>query len=145
MFANMFFKTEPISYRVYSYDTDRQEVLGSNLRSSFVNAQKFNVEDIVRSSTYLIKTSPFHRQNILSKYDIRRSSDYKSIVITDKSDYNKSVTVSLRKESGKYIQGGFGQNNPELNEFKKQIIEDLLMFVVPDTYEQVGKSMENDG
>jgi hypothetical protein len=71
MFANMFFKTEPISYRVYSYDVDRQEVLGSNLRSSFINAQKFNVEDIVRSATYLIKTSPFHRQNLLSKYDVR--------------------------------------------------------------------------
>ena len=145
MFANMFFKTEPISYRVYSYDLDRQEVLGSNLRSSFVNAQKFNVEDIVRSSTYLIKTSPFHRQNLTSKYDIRRSSDYKSIVITDKSDYKNSVTVTLTKERNKYIQGHFEQSNPELNDFKKQIIEDFLMFVVPDTYEQVGKSMENNG
>lgn len=145
MFANMFFKTEPISYRVYSYDVDRQEVLGSNLRSSFVNAQKFNVEDIVRSSVYLIKTSPFHKQNILSKYDIRWSNDHRSIVITDRNDYKNSITVSLKSESNKYVQGAFGQSNPELNDFKKGVIEDLLMLVVPDTYEQVGKSMENNG
>ena len=144
MFANMFFKTEPISYRVYSYDLDRQEVLGSNLRSSFVNAQKFNVEDIVRSSTYLIKTSPFHKANLTSKYRFNRNNKG-AITITDLTDNTKSVTVTLTKVSNKYVQGFFDQNDPGLNDFKKKIIEDLLMIVVPDTYEQVGKSMENDG
>lgn len=142
MFANMFFKTEPISYRTYSYDPETKQITGSNLRSSFVNAQKFNVEDIVRSSTYLIRTSLAHRQNLLGKYDINYYRG--NITITSKSDRSKSVTLSLTQQRNHYAEGKFGDNSRNLIDFKKDIIKDFLMFVVPDTYEQVGRSMEAD-
>ena len=141
MFANMFFKTEPISYRTYSYDTDKGQIVGSNLRSSFINAQKFNVEDIVRSVTYLTRTSPSHKANLNALYNIIYNKDG-SVTITNKNDYNEYVTIRLNKGADKYVKGSF--DGPGNTEFKKNVIKDFLMFIVPDTYEQVGKSMEKD-
>lgn len=140
MFANMFFKTEPISYRTYSYDPDTRQIAGSNLRSTFINAQKFNVEDIVRSTTYLVKTSSSHRNNLLSNYQIRRTGNTISIWIDN--DPSISLTVSLEKRGYKYVKGIFGGNATD--DFKKQVIKDFLMFIVPDNYIQVGQSIEND-
>ena len=141
MFANMFFKTEPISYRTYSYDVDKGQIVGSNLRSSFINAQKFNVEDIVRSVTYLTRTSPSHKANLNALYNIIYNKDG-SVTIANKNDYNEYVTIRLNKGADKYVKGSFdGSGNTE---FKKNVIKDFLMFIVPDTYEQVGKSIEKD-
>ena len=140
MFANMFFKTEPISYRTYSYDLDSKRVTGSNLRSTFINAQKFNVEDIVRSSIYLIKTSPSHKANLLNKYNLNYERG--AIVVSKKSDPSQTVKLILDKKPNHYVEASFGDDSANLLNFKKDLIQDFLMFIIPDTYEQVGKSIE---
>ena len=140
MFFGMFFKTEPISYRTYSFNVDTGQITGSNLRSSFVNAQKFNVEDIVRSTAYLTKTSTTHRDNLRANYDISYSKG--AMIISGKgSNSSQYVQVTLKKNSNSGVTGEFLGNASD--EFKKNVIEDFLMFVVPDTYRQIGQSMES--
>ena len=142
MFANMLFKTEPISYRTYSFDADKGEITGSNLKSSFINAQKFNVEDIVRSVTYLTKTSPSHKAGLLNgqyKVDYNKGIITISGTVDGKREY---LNVTLTKERNKGATGEFIGNASD--KFKKQVIKDFLMFIVPDTYEQIGKSIESD-
>lgn len=138
MFANMLFKTEPISYRTYAYDQEKKEIVGSNLRSSFINSQKFNVEDLVRSTAYLTKTSVSHKNNLRSRYEF--SNVPNGIEIVDINNRNNRITVSLRKGDDKGVQGSFSGQVSE--EFKRNLIKDLLMFVVPDTYVQIGQSIE---
>ena len=140
MFANMFFKTENISYRAYAYDSETRRVSGSNLHNAYVNAQKFNVEDIVRSAEHLVRTSSTQRGTLASKYDISYSKG--AIVIQSKSDYSKKVFITLHKNGGE-IKGEFSGPSSTDTNFKKEIIQDFLMFVLPDTYEQVGKTLES--
>lgn len=139
MFFGMFFKTEPISYRTYSFNVDTGQITGSNLRSTFVNAQKFNVEDIVRSTAYLTRTSPTHRNNLRAKYNVSYSKG--AMTISAKNDSSKYLQVTLNKSNNAGVTGEFLGNASD--DFKKEVIEDFLMFVVPDTYRQIGQSMES--
>ena len=139
MFSNMIFKTENISYRAYSYDSVTGRTSGSNLRNAYVNAQKFNVEDIVRSAEYLVRTSKTQRDAVNAKYDV--SFDRGTIRIQQRGDYSKSITIALSKKNGE-IKGVFGGNSVNDNDFKRNIIQDFLMYILPDTYEQVGKTLE---
>lgn len=139
MFFGMFFKTEPISYRTYSFNSDTGQITGSNLRSSFVNAQKFNVEDIVRSTAYLTRTSPTHRNNLRAKYNVSYSKG--AMTISAKNDSSKYLQVTLNKSNNAGVTGEFLGNASD--DFKKEVIEDFLMFIVPDTYQQIGQSMES--
>lgn len=137
MFSNMVFKTENISYRAYSYDETSGRVSGSNLHNAYVNAQKFNVEDIVRSAEHLIRTSKVHKGEITSKYKVSYSNGSISIKKGD-----QEVFVNLFKD-GSEIKGTFDGPASSNNTLKKEIIQDFLMYIVPDTYEQVGKTLED--
>ena len=57
------------------------------------------------------------------------------------SNSSQYVQITLKKNSNSGVTGEFLGNASD--EFKKNVIEDFLMFVVPDTYRQIGQSMES--
>ena len=56
MFIQMFIKSEPTSYRVYSYNNDLNEFRGDNLRSRMQITQKFAFENIIKGGITLLNS-----------------------------------------------------------------------------------------
>ena len=50
MFTQMFFKTEPVSYRAYTFDNDSRSFKGKNLKSTLTNIQRYQLEDAIRGA-----------------------------------------------------------------------------------------------
>lgn len=132
----MFFKTENTSYRVYRFDGD--SFSGSNLKGSFINAQKFNFEDKVRGVSYLVNSSIAQKNRLNGSYNISNVNG--AIRIANKNDSSEYMDVALYKKDNAVTGSIIGNYS---NTFVKDVIRDFLMFVLPDTYEQVGRMTES--
>lgn len=136
MFTQMFFKTEPIQYRAYSFSDSTQGFSGSNLKESLNNAQRYQLEDSIRGAIRLIKTTDSIKKSLKDKYNI----DWQNGVITISSGDNL-LTLSYKYNSHgfTFIPGGSYSQ-----EFAESAISDILSIVVPDTYMQVGLQLDGN-
>ena len=130
MFTQMFFKTEPTSYRVYSYDSELEEMSGRNLASNVSNNQKFALEDAIRGATYFLRTNSAAKKVLKDTYNIKVSGGNITITIPNT---NESIEFKLAKNKNRFIYSGNISD-----EHLSQLVLDVLGTLVPDTYKSVG-------
>ena len=135
MFTQMFFKTEPTSYRVYTYDSEIDQLSGRNLATTISNNQKYALEDTIRGAAYLLRTNSAAKKALKDKYNIRMNGT--SIVLTYN---NEDVAFTPTRNNN-----GFTISNKKLNaDFVNNLVLDILGILIPDTYEQVGIQVDGE-
>lgn len=139
MFIQMFLKSEPTSYRVYSYNRDLNEFRGDNLRSRMQVTQKFAFENVIKGGITLLNSdSRAFSKALTDKYQFKfsKSGQYEKLII---SNGNRELTLkykvddlgahllSTAKEDVKLIQEGD-------ETLIKDIMRDAYSYIVPDSY-----------
>lgn len=132
MFTQMFFKTEAIQYRAYTYDYNAGNIVGYNLRETLSNAQRYQLEDSIRGAVRLIRSNDNIKSELKDKYNLT----VKDGVITLSSGMNDmTITYSDSRNHGKF---DFQVSGQYTDQFAEKAIADFLSIIVPDTYTQVG-------
>ena len=139
MFIQMFLKSEPTSYRVYSYNRDLNEFRGDNLRSRMQVTQKFAFENVIKGGITLLNSdSRAFSKALTDKYQFKfsKSGQYEKLSISDRNreltlkykvdDYGAHL-LSTAKEDVKLIQEGD-------ETLIKDIMRDAYSYIVPDSY-----------
>lgn len=139
MFIQMFLKSEPTSYRVYSYNRDLNEFRGDNLRSRMQVTQKFAFENVIKGGITLLNSDSRAFSKALTdkyKFKFSKSGQYEKLII---SNGNRELTLkykvddlgahllSTAKEDVKLIQEGD-------ETLIKDIMRDAYSYIVPDSY-----------
>lgn len=139
MFIQMFLKSEPTSYRVYSYNRDLNEFRGDNLRSRMQVTQKFAFENVIKGGITLLNSdSRAFSKALTDKYQFKfsKSGQYEKLSISDgnreltlkyKVDDYGAHLLSTAKEDVKLIQEGD-------ETLIKDIMRDAYSYIVPDSY-----------
>ena len=139
MFIQMFLKSEPTSYRVYSYNKDLNEFRGDNLRSRMQVTQKFAFENVIKGGITLLNSdSRAFSKALTDKYHFKfsKSGQYEKLSISDgnreltlkyKVDDYGAHLLSTAKEDVKLIQEGD-------ETLIKDIMRDAYSYIVPDSY-----------
>jgi len=139
MFTQMFFKTENVSYRAYTFDNDLQSFRGSNLRSNIVNTQRYQLEDAIRGAVYLLKTNIDRAFKLKEKYNI---------VVDDKgihlSSIRDTMNISFINKNGKLQFSIDPRSNAFSQQFVENLISDILSIIIPDTYMRVGVQLSGN-
>lgn len=136
MFTQMFFKTEPTSYRAYTYDPDLEEMSGRNLASNISNNQKYALEDAIRGAAYLLRTNSTAKKELKDAYKIKASGSKVTLVLNETA--NQTITFDLGKNKNKFTYSG-NISDKQIS----QLVLDVLGIIVPDTYKSVG--IQTDG
>lgn len=137
MFTQMFFKTEPTSYRAYTYDPDLEEMSGRNLASNISNNQKYALEDAIRGAAYLLRTNSTAKKELKDAYKIKASGSKVTLVLNEIA--NQTITFDLGKNRNKFVCSG-NISNKQLN----KLVLDVLGIIIPDTYESVGIQIDGE-
>ena len=139
MFIQMFLKSEPTSYRVYSYNKDLNEFRGDNLRSRMQVTQKFAFENVIKGGITLLNSdSRAFSKALTDKYHFKfsKSGQYEKLSI---SEGNRELTLkykvddfgahllSTAKEDVKLIQEGD-------ETLIKDIMRDAYSYIIPASY-----------
>ena len=139
MFIQMFLKSEPTSYRVYSYNRDLDEFRGDNLRSRMQVTQKFAFENVIKGGITLLNSdSRAFSKALTDKYHFKfsKSGQYEKLII---SEGNRELTLkykvddfgahllSTAKEDVKLIQEGD-------ETLIKDIMRDAYSYIIPASY-----------
>ena len=139
MFIQMFIKSEPTSYRVYSYNNDLNEFRGDNLRSRMQVTQKFAFENVIKGGITLLNSdSRAFSKTLTDKYKFKfsKSGQYEELNISDgnrelilsyKVDDYGAHLLSTAKEDVKLIKEGD-------ETLIKDIMQDAYSYIIPDTY-----------
>lgn len=133
---SMFFKTEAVSYRGYTVDRDSNRFVGKNLRSNFISTQKARLADAIRGATNFLKTDAEEQEKLISKYSIKTTN---SSVSYKRGNENLTITLSKRKIGHGFII--YGNASPQ---FISDLVNDIIQYVIPDTYYRVGQQMEGN-
>lgn len=139
IFYEMFFKTEPITYRGYRKQRGDNDVfLGKSLSVNFVDAQSFFLQDLVNGAITKLRNSKDSVDFLKEKYNVDCS---KSGVINFRhSDTGKELTIRCSYKNNKlgvYVDNGY--DDRLLND----LILDVLSYIVPDTYETCAPLAQN--
>ena len=139
MFIQMFIKSEPTSYRVYSYNRDLNEFRGDNLRSRMQITQKFAFENVIKGGITLLNSDSRAFSKALTdkyKFKFSKSGQYEKLII---SEGNRELTLkykvddfgahllSTAKEDVKLIQEGD-------ETLIKDIMRDAYSYIIPASY-----------
>ena len=139
MFIQMFLKSEPTSYRVYSYNRDLNEFRGDNLRSRMQVTQKFAFENVIKGGITLLNSDSRAFSKALTdkyKFKFSKSGQYEKLIISNgnreltlkyKVDDHGAHLLSTAKEDVKLIQEGD-------ETLIKDIMRDAYSYIVPDSY-----------
>jgi len=133
---SMFFKTEAVSYRGYTIDRDSNRFVGKNLRSNFISTQKARLADTIRGAANFLKTDAEEQSQLINKYNIKTTN---SSVSYKKGNENLIVNLSKRKVGHGFTI--YGNASPQ---FISDLANDILQYIIPDTYYRVGQQMEGD-
>lgn len=129
MFTAMFLKNVPVKYEAYQYDNESGKVVGKNLDSSLVNIQKYRLQDMISSSIALFQKNPEAYKAITTKWGI--TDDNKGTITIAPSGLNDTATINYQYKNGRYT---FSTNDNFDEGTTKEIIRDLISYVVPDDY-----------
>ena len=139
MFIQMFLKSEPTSYRVYSYNRDLNEFRGDNLRSRMQVTQKFAFENVIKGGITLLNSDSRAFSKALTdkyKFKFSKSGQYEKLIISNgnreltlkyKVDDHGAHLLSTAKEDVKLIQEGD-------ETLIKDIMRDAYSYIVPNSY-----------
>ena len=139
MFIQMFIKSEPTSYRVYSYNNDLNEFRGDNLRSRMQVTQKFAFENVIKGGITLLNSDSRAFSKALTdkyKFKFSKSGRYEELNI---SDGNRELTLSYKvDDQGAHLLSTAKEDVKLIKEgdetLIKDIIKDAYSYIIPDTY-----------
>ena len=139
MFIQMFIKSEPTSYRVYSYNNDLNEFRGDNLRSRMQVTQKFAFENVIKGGITLLNSDSRAFSKALTdkyKFKFSKSGQYEELNI---SDGNRELTLSYKvDDQGAHLLSTAKEDVKLIKEgdetLIKDIIKDAYSYIIPDTY-----------
>ena len=139
MFIQMFIKSEPTSYRVYSYNNDLNEFRGDNLRSRMQVTQKFAFENVIKGGITLLNSDSRAFSKALTdkyKFKFSKSGRYEELNI---SDGNKELTLSYKVDDyGAHLLSTAKEDVKLIKEGDETLIKDIMKdaysYIIPDTY-----------
>ena len=139
MFTNMFFKNVPITYFAYSYDISKGGLTGENLKNSLANIQKYRLQDVIASSIAVFRKNPQEFNSILKTYGI--TDDKKGTITIHPDNLSSEATITYKYKNGRYVF----ETNDDLDEgLTKEIIQNLLSYVLPDDYLDIAQQISPD-
>lgn len=138
MFTQMFFKTESISYRAYSFDNDSNTFKGKNLASTIVNTQRYQLEDAIRGAIYLLRTNKDLAEKLRSKYNITVDNDGIHL-----GNIRNQMYITFKRAGGnpEIKFDADPRQNAYTQQFLESVISDFLSIIIPDTYMRVGQQL----
>ena len=139
MFIQMFIKSEPTSYRVYSYNNDLNEFRGDNLRSRMQITQKFAFENVIKGGITLLNSDSRAFSKALTdkyKFKFSKSGRYEELNI---SDGNRELTLSYKVDDyGAHLLSTAKEDVKLIKEGDETLIKDIMKdaysYIIPDTY-----------
>ena len=130
MFTQMFFKTEAIQYRAYSYDQEANGIKGSNLKETLSNSQRYQLEDAIRGAVRLLNTNDGIKRELRDTYNLNIQDGQFTL-----SNGTNNMIITYSNKNNKF---DFQVDGLYTDEFAERAISDFLSIVIPDTYKQVG-------
>lgn len=139
MFIQMFLKSEPTSYRVYSYNRDLNEFRGDNLRSRMQVTQKFAFENVIKGGITLLNSdSRAFSKALTDKYQFKfsKSGQYEKLII---SNGNRELTLKYKVDDlGAHLLSSAKEDVKLIQEGDETLIKDIMRdaysYIVPDSY-----------
>lgn len=139
MFIQMFLKSEPTSYRVYSYNRDLNEFRGDNLRSRMQVTQKFAFENVIKGGITLLNSDSRAFSKALTdkyKFKFSKSGQYEKLII---SNGNRELTLKYKVDDlGAHLLSTAKENVKLIQEGDETLIKDIMRdaysYIVPDSY-----------
>ena len=135
MFLQMFVKTEPATYRAYSYDQDTEMFMGKDLKSRMIVTQKRAIQNVISSGIRFIQSgSRKIASDLAKKYSIKISENngVETVEIVNNNTNQKVVLSYMFDDKTSKLK------NLTIDEGGDTIFEDLLRdvyaYTVPDTY-----------
>lgn len=137
---NMFYKTESVAYRAYGYSQMDGDYRGQNLTNYVLNAQKFQLQDSITSALYTLKNSKMQAADLREKYDIKIKDSKMTLKVGD----NVTLTLSYAyTDNDGYVVTDIQSDGNIYDDDYRNVIQDFLCYVVPDTYSQIKTSTAN--
>lgn len=139
MFIQMFLKSEPTSYRVYSYNRDLNEFRGDNLRSRMQVTQKFAFENVIKGGITLLNSDSRAFSKALTdkyKFKFSKSGQYEKLII---SNGNRELTLKYKVDDlGAHLLSSAKEDVKLIQEGDETLIKDIMRdaysYIVPDSY-----------
>lgn len=139
MFIQMFIKSEPTSYRVYSYNNDLNEFRGDNLRSRMQVTQKFAFENVIKGGITLLNSDSRTFSKALTdkyKFKFSKSGQYEELNI---SNGNRELTLRYKVDDyGAHLLSTAKENVELIKEGDETLIKDIMKdaysYIIPDSY-----------
>ncbi len=136
MFIQMFYKTEPTSYRVYTTDDTTKRFVGKDLKSRMTVTQKFAIQNVLTSGLNMITSgSKITANTILDKYDIsvEQNGDQEVFTIVDNQTGHKAtITYTVSEQNGLVPGNEIIDTNSD--DIITSFMEDVYSYIIPDTY-----------
>lgn len=139
MFIQMFLKSEPTSYRVYSYNRDLNEFRGDNLRSRMQVTQKFAFENVIKGGITLLNSDSRAFSKALTdkyKFKFSKSGQYEKLII---SNGNRELTLKYKVDDlGAHLLSTAKEDVRLIQEGDETLIKDIMRdaysYIVPASY-----------
>lgn len=139
MFIQMFLKSEPTSYRVYSYNRDLNEFRGDNLRSRMQVTQKFAFENVIKGGITLLNSDSRAFSKALTdkyKFKFSKSGQYEKLII---SNGNRELTLKYKVDDlGTHLLSTAKEDIKLIQEGDETLIKDIMRdaysYIVPASY-----------
>ena len=139
MFIQMFIKSEPTSYRVYSYNRDLNEFRGDNLRSKMQVTQKFAFENVIKGGITLLNSDSRAFSKALTdkyKFKFSKSGQYEKLNI---SAGKRELTLKYKVDDlGAHLLSTARENVKLIQEGDETLIKDIMRdaysYIVPASY-----------
>lgn len=136
MFIQMFYKTEPTSYRVYTTDDTTKRFVGKDLKSRMTVTQKFAIQNVLTSGLNMITSgSKITANTILDKYDISVEQNGNQEVFTivdNQTGHKATITYTISEQNG--LVPGNEIIDTDSDDIVTSFMEDVYSYIIPDTY-----------
>lgn len=133
MFAQMFVKTEPTTYRVYSYDGETGLFSGKDLKSRMLVTQKRAIQNVITSGIKAIQNGTRKVASDLAKkyyINISENNGVETVNIVN-NDTNQTMEISYSFDKKGEITGLTIDDGDTIFE---DMLRDFYAYVIPDTY-----------
>ena len=134
MFAQMFVKTEPSTYRVYTYDAESNMMVGKDLKSRMTVTQKRAIQSVIQSGIgSILNGSRRVASDLAKKYSINISEDngVETIEIVNTDTNQKAVLSYTFDKNGKLDNLTIDEGGDTIFE---NMMRDMYAYIIPDTY-----------
>lgn len=136
MFKAQFNKTAAVKYRNYLLDFSNGGIRGRNLKEQLVNAQSFNIQDIIKNSINTYINDQDYFQKVLDAYNITVDPETNTI-----SFYDGKFKIYAQTGYANDDKYNFSVEGNLTHDELQKLVSDLTSFWIPNEFEEVGISL----